>query len=163
MQQVHTKKAHQAPKFRFGDTAMPLRIATIAVVSVFAFIAFAGTIRYEIQQPKTNTPNQGSQNTPVQDVPNTNTNTNPNITQPQTNQNSSSSSTTSCNSTSRATYTSQYNTRIAQENARHNAEVSFLTTTSAPASAFATENATHTANLNTISAQYQSNLRSIGC
>jgi|GEM_PF-2435931 len=45
MQSSHTPKTTEPVKFRFDDIGMPLRIATIAVVSVFAFIAFAGTVR----------------------------------------------------------------------------------------------------------------------
>jgi len=165
MQSTHASKTTRPPSFEFRDIAMPLRIATIAVCSVFAFLAFVGTVRYDVSQPRVNTDTNTQQNTqPNTDTPNTNQSSTPVINQPQNSSNSSSnSSTKTCSTSQKATYTSQYNTQLAQENTRHTSQLNFLTSTNAPASAFTIENTTHSSNLASITTQYQGNLRSIGC
>lgn len=164
MQSSHSPKTTEPVKFMFGDVAMPLRIATVAVAGVFAFIAFAGTIRYEVSQPKTNTSPSQNSDVPVSETPNTNQTTNPNINQPQTGTGTNNSAATArCNTSQKSAYTSQYNAQVAQENARHTSQINFLTSTGASAAAFGAENNIHNANLNSIATQYQNNLRSISC
>jgi len=150
-------------KFHFSDIGMPLRIAAVAILSVLSIIAVGGTVRYAASLPKETTP-QANQNTNTnQGNAPVNTQNNPNITAPQSGSGASSGTVVRCNTTQKATYTNQYNNQVAEENARHQNVINFLTSTGAPQSAFDSENATHAQNLASIYSQYQSNLRSIGC
>lgn len=152
--------------FYFSNLAIPLRIGIMSVCLVFAFLSLAGTVRYAISLPSSNS--QPSSKTP------TNQTNKPNVNQPATPQpvptaptqpstNTGGSTSNNCNSALKSTYTTQYNSRVSQENQRHANTIQFLTNTNASASAFAVEEATNSANLSSINSQYQANLRSIGC
>lgn len=151
-------------KFHFGDIGLPVKIVVVAILSVLAVIGVGGTVRYAATLPKQpqNQPTQ-NQNTNQTPAP-ANTQNSPAITQPQTGTGSSGGGTASrCTTSARNAFAAQYNHQIADENARHQNVVNFLTATNAPASAFAAEDATHASNLAAINSQYQNNLRSIGC
>jgi hypothetical protein len=151
-------------RFHFGDIGLPLRIAAVAILAVLSIVGVGSTVRYAASLPKPATTNtQGSSQTTNTTPAPTGTKNNPAINQPQASGGSSGGSVARCSTTQRNSFTSQYNSQVASENARHQSVLSFLTSTNAPASAFAAEDATHSANLASINSQYQSNLRSIGC
>ena len=157
------KHGYQPIDLDVVKTPMIFRIAIMAVVVIFALIAIGGNVRTSINQAKSNTTPTQTPVTQPTEAATPAASSASTVNKPQTSTTNSSFSSKTCNVALRTSYTNEYNSQIQYENTRHDNQINLLTATGAPASAFAAENNTHAVTLNSILAQYQSNLRSINC